>query len=726
MPDAMPLVFRWPLGMPATLLVGAAAVALTVWLHARARPWRLGAAALLTLRLVAVGCVLILLAGPSVREPGPASTRLPPLMILADASASMATPDVGGRSRWQAIQPWLDPQRLERWRDRAALQLSAFAERSAPMSADARPDGGATRLFDALAAIGDSGGVPGTIVVLSDGHDTRADADPESVGRQLQRRGWRVLAVPVGEPGSQPAVDLQVHAAREHVFRGETTRLQVHISASGIAPRALELRLHEENAIIDSRRIELDDQGVARIDLPVTPRLDPASSSAVVGYRVEARPVDQSLQWSDEAWAFVGVSRRRLRVALIEGEPYWDSRFLADHLRSDPFVELTSYVGVGGERRLVQGESPRGPFSVAGFDVVVLGKGVQTLMDEAIAARLADFVLSGGSLVLARGEPADGTTPRGRAVLAALDPVLPVDWGRRTLRDLSLQLAQAGGEALFEDQARQWGASVTRLPEMIAATLVERTRAASIVAMTQTPAGGAPMAAVVHQQVGRGRVFAVLTDGLWRWRFGATEAEEGPGAFGRFWSSALRWASGGDSGLLPGNRWSLTADRLTLEAGEPVRIEVASRGPAPSEAVALDHVAPGQAPSRLLTTQAAPDVARFVTTLTPQVPGVHVLRVAGIDPDAANELRVAVRPADRERRSTAARPRTLAALAEASGGRCVGIEDTDAVDAMLDEAVALMQTPPRLAYRLDHPLILVPFVLALSIEWILRRRGGLA
>src|SRR5690606_25356870 len=85
-----------------------------------------------------------------------------------------------------------------------------------------------------------------------------------------------------------------------------------------------------------------------------------ARSTRIEGYQVVATPVplpgetESELQdvylGNNSRWVFLQVSTDRIKVAMFEGEPYWDTKFLARVLREDPQVELTSIYSLASGR----------------------------------------------------------------------------------------------------------------------------------------------------------------------------------------------------------------------------------------------------------------------------------------------------------------------------------------------------------------------------------------
>ena len=50
---------------------------------------------------------------------------------------------------------------------------------------------------------------------------------------------------------------------------------------------------------------------------------------------------------------FAHVQKRRIRVLVLEGQPFWDSKFLAQSLRKDERVELTQITQLSDDKREV-------------------------------------------------------------------------------------------------------------------------------------------------------------------------------------------------------------------------------------------------------------------------------------------------------------------------------------------------------------------------------------
>jgi hypothetical protein len=127
-----------------------------------------------------------------------------------------------------------------------------------------------------------------------------------------------------------------------------------------------------------------------------------------------------------------------VRVLLLEGKPYWDTKFLVRTLSADPSVELTSVVQLA-EGRLLHRRIPRQPvaaeksvpatsgdtdrehwtiekdagtfladgIALAAYQIVILGRNAEIFLTDDALSKLRKWLTEGeGSLVCFRGPPA--------------------------------------------------------------------------------------------------------------------------------------------------------------------------------------------------------------------------------------------------------------------------------------------------------------------------------
>lgn len=650
------------------------------------------------------------------------------------------------------------------------------------------PEGERTRLVecsaDVLSRLGqseeDRAGAVSDAVLLTDGIDTDGAPLAPLAGLALAS-GVRLHAVVVGRDQQPADVSIQAAADSTLVYDGQPTTLRLRLRASGFDNRPARVTVRELSSGVAAagvpgtapeaggRVVFSETVLLARsVDLavPVTPSRDPSRDEGggvtLVEYVARVEPMTGEADESNNTRrTFVQVAGDRIRVCLFENEPYWDSRFFIAAMRDDPQVELTTVMGLGATRqgprtephtlvtRYVPGAASsepqrldRAPLrdeDLAEFDIIALGKGVEAFFPGEEARKLVRFTAErGGSLVFLRGRPTTGGDSP--AVLAGqiLDAASPVEWGNLTLRGTRLARTPEGMRepALDFERLGPSDAILSELPGMLAATSIEREKALSVVWLRQSrsaedgtaagPRGANEPAALAHMSVGKGRAFAVLTDGLWRWAFLPPEKQDFAGVYRLFWSRAVRWlALGGD--FLPGQSVSLVADKLSTSPGEPVTIAARARYAEPggftpsltitgpdgtSTPVALQRVGAGQ--------------DHFTAAWTPKTEGVYTaeLRAPGMTPERLL-TRFAAYDDRPELRDTAARPDEMLELCRSTGGRLFALDETDALIDLLSKEGESRRSVVKPVPAWDSAWLFGVIASLLTAEWFWRRRIGL-
>ena len=825
---------------PTVAIVGCGLAMWVWYVTVRLGQLQLGSRVVLGLmRLVAVVALSWVLCGPGVQTQRVSDGREAKVAVrmMIDASASMMQRDVRGRrgdgqpavTRWDAaVGGWLERGYLRRLEaltdDLRLLRFDEEVESITPeQAATHTPEGSGTDLVNAIdRAIESMSGraVPqvsatggGVVVLISDGHDTRRGVGAIDLDR-WRSSGSAVLSVPVGETSRTPDVAVGAWADAEQLLEDESTWITVTVSQTGFGRRRARVELWLDDRLIESATVEF--HGATRVQhrFEIRPRVREGDDDTQHAYRVRASlvgedvaqpsaavhdqktlgamaptqtPVDSvdtaSAGWSEEVltennerWVFVQQSRSRLRVALLEGQPYWDSRFLARVLREDPAIDLTTVYALGTGRLLVSRSGSTQEHSSAGgpsgfesieasgwldrVDVLILGKRVERFFPGQRAQWLKDFVANrGGALVLARGIPFDVTTPAGRKALDAVQSVIPVRWGSELLGDLGLTLTESGRVSPLTDfgSSRLTDAVLTRLPDMLAATRIVQEKAASVVLVRQAAAGrgggesvsmaelgtkSQGMAAVAYQHIGRGRVFAVLGDGLWKWAFLPSRQGQYDSIFANFWSRVIRWSAGAGE-FLPGRSIAVAPSRLAANPGQRVEIWIHTRGygPPQGQAPVVTVTAPGGRTTRLELSRARDQSGRFVASIVPDQVGVYRIRAVDrpVERDQATfeveanggvsetggqvvDSQFAVYRQSVEQLDTGSRPDVLNSISAATGGQCLRLQDREKVVEYLESVAVAQQSDSRFSYAVYGPWVYGVVALTLGFEWWLRRR----
>lgn len=387
------------------------------------------------------------------------------------------------------------------------------------------------------------------------------------------------------------------------------------------------------------------------------------------------------------------------------------------------------------------------------YQVIVLGRDAEQFLTGAAMDRLQEWVArEGGSLVCYRGSP----TVQAHERLARL---LPVRWTPSHEARFRMKLTPDGQNLQWFGGAGPGGAApgtpssspdapqavLASLPTLASRAQVDRAKPLAVVlatAVSQDGGSGAALAsgapaeqpAVVYQPYGTGRVVVVEGSGMWRWAFLPPKFRGQEEVYASLWHSMLRWLISAEN-LMPGQRLSLRADKVSFDSTEPatatllVRDEAAGKGKPPMVELVSGGSADG-AGGEVKSFAAAPlgeEPGTFRVNFGKLPEGRYVLRVAGAPPEEAYARTVfGVRTIGEEQLNLKPRPDLMARLAADSGGKVLESGDGREIDEAFRAHIAALR-PPRFerATAWDRWWVLVAVIGLWGLSWALRRSAGL-
>ena len=725
-------VWREALPLGLVLVLAMVSAALAVMLYARSLRRRPGwAGVLLAVRLIALAALCVLLAGPSVRPAATAADAKPPLAVLVDTSASMLTPDVGGEKRIDYIaKHWLQGPSIEGLRARYDVRVFGFDRDVRPAAAETvAADGRLSRYAESIERFlrDPQHDAFRTVLVIGDGHDT--DGRPPAAAAALaQSQQRRVHTVAVGSSALRRDAAVVAFGAAPYFIQGETGRIVAHVHQVGLDDAEARIRLTGPG-VDETRRVPFEGRSMVSADFDLQ-----ALDAGRHVYRVSVAPVsEESDTQNNEAPVFVRAIDARLRVLLLEGMPFWDTRDAARALRGDRRIELTTVTQVAdGQRRVLSppGQAWSGlPETVEDFDrydAVVLGSGLEQLLKVSAIEALREAVAAGNlSVLLARGRPYDPTTPEARAVAQAVAPLEPVIWGRglhREARPLLTASGRAHPTLAFEELGVDPERVISALPAWVNLHAVESVKPGADVLMA-AQAGQRVAPAIVAMPFGRGRVWAVLGEGLARWRLLPPDRAEARGAFESMWRGAVRWAASAGR-LGSGEALSIEPARRAVRLDDPVAVELRLAKALP-EGLAPTLRARGES-GETITLPVGPhgsDRTVWRADWTPPHAGVWNL-AASIENATPVSSSVWVYDLNPERRRASARPGWLKTLAESTGGRFFSAHESESMAGHLARLAVTGRDHRPAQYVWDRAWVLTVLVCWVGIEWIGRRQAG--
>ncbi len=670
------------------------------------------------------------------------SERVEPgrLVVLIDASRSMAVAEPGGSTRFDA-----------------AL---ALAERIEPT--EVFHFGGELRAGAPLGATLDGTDIAGALQALS-----RRYAGEELAGIALISdgidRGGLIRVDPAGARSLDPSVlpalpgPLTVYAAGSardvadvsitHVVSGSFAflrspfQLEVLVERSGMAAEAVPVTLTRNGQTVGTSTATFDEAGRGRAVF----KLSPDAPGRFVYEASVPVAADDAVPSNNRMSRVVRVVRDRVRVLQVCGSPSLDQKFLRLFLKEDPGVDLVSFFILRTQADLRSGFMPdeisliefpyRRLFSddLPTFDLVILQNFDYEAFFERDSARLlgniADYVRAGGALAMIGGDRSFDLGKYGGTPVADVLPVtLGVSGAAVDEAAFAPVLTEAGARhpvtrlvAELSENAALW----QRLPSMHGTNLTggAASDAGVLLSHPSQRQGGAALPVLAVRQVGLGRTLALTVDSSWRWSFSEAALGGGNQAYLRFWKSAMRWLVGDpdDQAVV------IELPRENVEPGESLQVTVRVRdagfAAVPGATVVGSVSGPdGEVPLSGLT-GADGHVGFGVPTATR---GAHRVKIRALAADRSElgsaETVYAVFTRDPELDRISADAETLRALADATGGAFVPGGTWS--PPLRKEAAGRVVTDRRESALWSAPLLALVAASLLSLSWWFRRRAG--
>ena len=704
-------------------MLGLLALAVFRWWRER----RGGAA--LALRTVIVAALLFVLLNPQLvlsRQ----RTEKPKVIVMLDSSASMATRDAGNESRFSfALKTLGNASTLEKLNKEFVLDFRQFDRTPRPLdlarAPGEAPAGDASEigksLMGAVSELGDSKAQAG-VLLISDGRATSPDtldAAQLALARSVPLWTWTV-----GGPVPRRDLWIDTPSSEALAFSGEDVDLTATLHADGYPNRSFKVDLVSNDKVLETKEFLPDTNGVARISMHVKA---PDAGEQRYLFRVPSEP-DEADTANNERAVFLRAVGHKVRVLVVEGQPYWDTKFLVQSLKRNTNVELTAvyrlnatrHVAVvsatGSETRTEQDLFPRTSDAMNSFDVIVLGREAEAFFDNHTEALLTDFVSKrGGSLVFARGKPYGGR-------FQSLAKFEPLAWGDGTVTGVKLRPTEAGKENPIFDlgTAGTLDELLERLPALDQASVTLGEKPLAVVLASTIQEDGPVLMA--YQRYGMGRTISLNAGGLWHWAFRESGQDESELAYQRFWVSLLQWLLGG-SEFLPGADVALASARRYYTSEQPMQFLISTRN--------LDRAI--YQPRLVIsgngkTTEVEPRAhgESFIAEAGPFAPGTYTVTLKNnVGKPAELSETIEVVSASVEKRELSADPETMKQLAEISGGAVLSAGDVARLPEIVRHWDAARELSQQRHSIWDRWWVMAAIFALLGVEWWLRRREGL-
>jgi len=611
------------------------------------------------------------------------------------------------------------------------------------------------------------------VLVLSDGIHN-ADTSVLPVTHRFGAQGAPIAGVTVGGTRLPFDVALADVVSPESVFLGDRVRMTATVRATGAIGKKVKVRLTCGEAVVNESELDIStDDWQREVRLTHEPQ-----TNGVVRYEVKAEVLDGELFNDNNAWRTdVAVSDDRINVLLVDDSPRWEFRYLRNlFFGRDKSVHLQSWLvhpdKLGGasdaplpaasaSRKFGDAESGGWPVNRdawRAFDVIILGDldpatltpQVQEEIRSCVAERGALLVTIAGPRAMPHAFPAD--SPLAQLVPFTVRPQDSYWQGPEQTYRVALTpagqshpvMVQSGSLSENEEVWRSmptfdWRLPVTAKPgaEVLAVAVPEggeqekgltdvRQAVAQLDEMMQSRA---KHALIVAQRVGRGKVLGLAFDRTWRLRYRIGDVRHH-----RFWGQIMRWGLG--ERLRAGQeRFRVGTDKLVYGPEDSINVMARVLGDDFSgvENAQLEAVlrnSEGREVTRTRLSPRAESHGVYEAALPPQGrAGACHLEVVRLDSVAKErvETSLLVTASRRPIEMGDVRPvrDTLDALAKGTGGKVVTPDAVDSLAEIFGEGRRVVQE------RREYPLWNNPYVLLLlagllTLEWLLRKKGGLA
>ncbi|QEG22470.1 vWA domain-containing protein [Mariniblastus fucicola] len=724
----------------------ALAVALSVFAYARVfDKFRYKSLLLMLNRLFSILLVSIILFGPSKLLETESVDRKGVLHILTDVSESMTTKESSGKTRLEHVhEDWLTRSALREMAENFDVHLYQFAEK--PRLLGSTGDSGsiqiaknedtflirsATEVLNGRMASGSNQ----AMLILSDGIDSE-EASVDQLGKFAQAKGVAVHTVAFGSDAISRDMAIVAAAKQQYLYPNELGSIVAKIYQVGLGSNRTMLKVQqgEETKTVP---IDFKGRGVVQVEIPVQ-----QEKAGQYEYKLSLNAITGEIELANNVHSsFVRVQPRRMQVLLLEGAPFWDTKFIAQSLRQDERIELTQVSQVNRRKRLTivtRGEEEQTqPVSVpetlddwARYDVVVFGRQIENLISPESAKELVElYETSGINIVCSRGRPYGSDGP-GESIGAALMKIEPVAWSGEKFPKCEIELTMFG-------QMTRWFAptkmgldvetAVRRLSGFTSGDIVESVKPNARI-LAETVAGpnvAAAQPALLTSSGGAGSFVTVAGEGFWKWSLLSSEDQDLVGFYDAFWSNMIRWlVVGGD--FQPGEKASMKLSKSSLRVGEELTVDVALKQAAATVDPQIFVTLPDGQTKPIALTPVAGRNPRFRAKVLADQGGIYEIRLNApglLEKDLSQKF--SAYQINVEKLNTTANPMTLKMIAGQCGGEFYQPSECEKFLKQVKLDAEAAKIPPKTVYIWDRAWLMLLLSLSIGSEWIFRRYAGL-
>lgn len=678
-------------------------------------------------RILSVAALVLIAFRPVVVRPN--SAQAGSWAVLLDTSASMKTKDPLSRfENAKKLAADLSP-----FADEEIYSFDASVEKIKPDSLGTlEPLGRKTDLAMALQSVFEKKNYRGAIV-LTDGRQV-SGADVLSTAGAI---GKPLVLVGFGDATLFKDVAVKSIQSPPFSFKNISMSLAATVSASGYDGKVLSVRLRQGDKVVSIQTLPVIGKEMeTSVAFQWTPTLLGAQTLSV-----EVVPMEGEITTANNRKNIsVDVGRDRFRVLYICGEPGPEYGFLRHQFKSDPAVELVTFVILRNNQNVLsvpENELSLIPFptqdvlisQLATFDLVVFEEFVYSnfgLLPSVVMA-IRQKVQDGGSFLLMGGAPTFGLgSPYG---ISGIQDMIPVPIGGSEIisesEPLALHLnAPAHPIVKLESNPEKNQEIWSNLPLLDGVTLIPKEKPGSTVLLSAKKNGKEHPVLTVWKY-GKGRVAAFSARTTWRWSMQKGRRDSSSDIYSQFWKNMVLWLTHSDK--YKPLRLSMDKKEIPFGEGSTLRIWVYDEyfKPVADADVRLQMTSPDGKKAPLVAHEETSGVYA-VAIKAEQLGTFQVDAWASRKSKSVGEERLRFRVVESLSEEDDLRPDfvTLRELATISNGRSLRFDEFS-VKLMDEFNEELERKGGRKILIWNSPWLFIWIVTFLALEWFVRKKRGL-
>ena len=602
------------------------------------------------------------------------------------------------------------------------------------------------------------------IVLISDGaHNVGSVDSVLSAAYEAKSLDIPIYTVTLGKQVGAQNLSLAARSPRMIAFADHPLSLKVRVGHSGLEGESTQVALMQGNEIVQTRTVRLGKEPNQEIRFV----MDRPPEQRLTRFRIMATPIaGEATDLDNQTSVLVQRLDEPIGAILLEGKPYWDSKFLAANLGTNPTMQLTSLIRVS-EKRFLRKKYPRPELkkpdpastkeepeidiraavenvatdwmildqlespledmeTLEQYRVVILGRDAEVFLSPRGLQNLMEWInTKGGCLVCSRGEPV-------RIANAKLNAMLPIEWSEQAESRFRAKISQYGFDSAVFDSLTMEGDPLSQLPSLSTANKpTPRLGLPQVLLQSISDATGKNIPVVTYQPVGSGQTIVVEGAGMWRWAFLAPQFADKEKIYATLWQSLVQWIIS-QQDLMPGQSVAIRPDRATFLTGDKVTASLLVR----DKDRFLD--ANGKSNCAVLLVRDETSLPkRFVPIPTDQPEMFRVdfgvldvgyftaSVVQGDKEETLADTAIEVRDPWFEKLEADSRPDLMKRIAMISGGEALRLDQVGTIVDRFEQRLYQNRPPQIIRTTIwDRPIVMFAILGAWITSWIVRRRNG--